>query len=239
MGKMRKIAVLDLETTGLDVKNDRITECSVLTADADTGRVIDLFTSLIFDETLPAPLDNAPFYPGTKIAYSDLKEYGRLPQAVLTKALTLMSSCEHIVGHNIRDFDWPFLTHEFKRILGWGEDKLGNPSLIDTRFDLPLAADKRERRLSNMAAEHGFVNPFAHRALFDNATCFKMLMVYGLDATLAYRAIRDKIILLRFPFHGYEWLREYVKRDPLRFGWHKPGKVWYRRQKENEVAPIL
>lgn len=236
---MRKVAVLDLETTGLDVKNDRIIECSVLTADADTGRVIDIYSSLVFDDTIPAPRDGAKFYPGTKITHLDLVEYGKLPRSVLTKALALIQKCHYLVGHNIRDFDWPFLQNEFLRLLNWGEDKLGAPSIIDTRFDLPLSDDKRERRLSNMAAEHGFANPFAHRALFDNATCFRMLMLYGLDPVLAHRAVRDKLILLRFPFHGYDWLRDYVKRDPLRFMWHKPGKVWYRRQKEPEVPGIL
>lgn len=209
-----------------------------LIADSDTGRVIDLYTSLIFDDKIATPREGE-FYPGTKISYWDLKAHGRIPQAVLTKALSIIQGCDHLVGHNIRDFDWPFLKNELGKLLGWGEEKLGMPSIIDTRFDLPLNADKRERRLSNMAAEHGFANPFAHRALFDSATCFRMLMEYGVEEALKYRAIRDKLILLRFPFFGYDWLREYIKRDPLRFMWHKPGKVWFRRQKENEVAAIL
>ena len=47
---MKKIAVIDIETTGLDEENDLIIEIGIVELDLDSGNIRELFNSLISEK---------------------------------------------------------------------------------------------------------------------------------------------------------------------------------------------
>ena len=69
-------------------------------------------------------------------------------------------------------------------------------TVIDTVMDLPLDRAKfKSMKLPYLAADHGFVNPFPHRALFDVLTMFKIASQYDLDEIL--KLARSPRIIIR------------------------------------------
>jgi len=47
--------------------------------------------------------------------------------------------------------------------------------------DVPSPPQITTRKLAHLAAEHGFLNPFAHRAVFDVLTMLKILSCYPIE----------------------------------------------------------
>ncbi len=60
--KLKKIAVIDIETTGLDEENDLIIEIGIVELDLDSGNIRELFNSLIYEKKFNFKLlENSPF----------------------------------------------------------------------------------------------------------------------------------------------------------------------------------
>ena len=59
---MKRIAVIDIETTGLDEENDLIIEIGIVELDLDSGNIRELFNSLIWEKKFNLKLlENSPF----------------------------------------------------------------------------------------------------------------------------------------------------------------------------------
>ncbi len=84
-----------------------------------------------------------------------------------------------VVAHNGNRFDKPMFDEFCNRA------EMSNPfneiSWLDTMTDINYPESCRARNLLYLAAYHGFINPFAHRAVFDVVTMLKILSFYDIN----------------------------------------------------------
>lgn len=149
---MPPIIAFDLETTGLDSKNDAIIEIALVKFD-ETG-VLDRYTTLINPGfSLPAESVNI-----TGITDEDLKDAPFFSD-IRPKLLEFLSDGSPLLGHNI-DFDLSFFRE-------YGVD-VGSRPLLDTfRIAEFLFFDAKSLNLGSLLESFGKSFESAHRALAD------------------------------------------------------------------------
>lgn len=150
----RKLAIVDIETTGLHGSQDRIIELAVLRV--EDGKIIDSFTTLINPQTYVSPfieqftginredLNDAPVFADIK---DRVLEY--LEDAVF-------------VAHNAR-FDYGFMRSEFKRAgISWSAK-----TLCTVKLSRRLFPQFRRHGLEALIERFGFTFSSRHRAYDD------------------------------------------------------------------------
>jgi len=121
-----EFAILDVETTGLDARVERIIEIGIVVTDA-SGRLIDEFCTLV------QPEGDVNFSGAARKVH--LIESAWL-KAAPTTSMVLPEVARRIngrviVAHNAK-FDTEFLEEEFRRTYGWSYDDLGDWSTLCT-----------------------------------------------------------------------------------------------------------
>ena len=193
--------IVDVETTGMDPKKDRIIEIGLLEFVQEEGRtpVVTRMYGAIEDPGVPlcpeiqklTGLDD-PILAGRRIDWSIVQAFFEQPSIVIAHNAafdrSFLANHDEIRSHRVhwgcsmRHIDWQ--KHGYKT-----------------------------RSLNYLAADHGFVNPFAHRALFDCATTLRLISPY-LEELVARSFLHEyKLIAVGAPFalkdnlkeHGYHW----------------------------------
>lgn len=235
---MRLLGV-DFETTGFDTAEDRITEIGAVLWDVE--RKLPLFThglylwdSGIEKKCTPEVCQMMERVCG--IRRETLEEFGIDPASALRGlgGICEKHQVEYIVAHNGENFDKPMLTSELSRH-GVSSSRIASLPWLDTRFDIPFAEEPDSRKLKHLALDCGFINPFAHRAVFDVLTMMRVLSNYNLEDVIAYS---------RVPWITVRALVNYDDRQKAkeqRYSWEKIGdktfpKFWVKRIKENQLA---
>jgi DNA polymerase-3 subunit epsilon len=107
--KLRKpLAVIDLETTGINVARDRIVELCVVKANIDGS--VDIKTKRI-NPTIPIPLETSMIH---GIYDEDIKDEPTFKQ-VARSLSEFLDGCD-LAGFNSNRFDVPVLVEEFLRV---------------------------------------------------------------------------------------------------------------------------
>lgn len=169
---------LDFETTGLQISTIGVTEVGLVVWDTDLHAPIKLFGTLVD----PGP--DAIWEPGVEkingLTPEICKEYGMSEDKALRYVLSWYGSADVACAHNGNVFDRPLLeTWAARHDL----DAQPNKIWIDTKSDLETAP-RNSTRLTYMAADHGFLNPFPHRAMFDVMTMLKILDKFDITQIL-------------------------------------------------------
>lgn len=221
---------LDFETTGLDTGNDRIIEVGAVLWETDTKKPLVTFNYFLQSDKFIEP--DASKVNG--ITDEMLLEFGESPYSVFEDLdeFCRKHDVKYLVAHNAENFDKPMLMAELARHGELYGDTLKSTPWIDTRTDIPFASEPTSRKLIHLAADLGFVNPFAHRAVFDVLTMLRVLSNYDINAVLEYQ---------RIPFVTMQALVTYDERElakEQRFSWEKIGdkkypKMWVKRIKQN------
>ncbi len=103
---MKRIAVIDIETTGLDEENDLIIEIGIVELDLDSGNIRELFNSLIWEKKFNLKLlENAPFSKNL-FKPEEFEDANRL--VVVTDELQEIFNKYKVTAFNKR-FDFSFL----------------------------------------------------------------------------------------------------------------------------------
>lgn len=174
---MTLIAATDIETTGLNIGDDRIIEIY--------SGLWDVATKMQVDQQLlrinPQRSIAAEAQRLHKITLSDLTGCPVWAD-VAAEVRAFLARGAVLIGHNAREFDGPFLNYEFERV---GVDRLETP-IIDTM-------------LSGRWATHNGRVP----ALAD--LCFATGITY--DAASAHRADYDVKVMMDAFFRGLAWKR--------------------------------
>lgn len=236
---MSRVLGIDFETTGLDFKKDRIVEVGYCIWDTSRKVPLRVGSDLLVDggirERLMDPDAANTVSEVSGLLLSDIEDFGVAPALsfMLVEALTISQKVEYVVAHNGTGFDKPFLVEEATK-LDLKVPRILELPWIDTRLDLPFPKEPSSRRLVHLSAEHGFVNPFEHRALFDVLAMLKLMSKYDFQEVAAQALI---------PFVTVRAMVDYADRQlakDARFSWEKLGdktynKCWVKQVRANKV----
>lgn len=222
---------VDVETTGLDVREDRITELGAVLWDTERRAPIVVANHYVWDKSYP-PL-SAEITEITGIRTEDLQEFGIPPAVVFSDYNLLAKRADCIVAHNGNNFDKPLMENQFsKNQVAWV-----NTPWLDTSVDVPYPQTIKTRKLTHLAAEHGFLNPFAHRAFADVLTMLAVLDRYDIAecARLSQEPNVDieAVTLAPWKDPAPEGQKETDKAKARGFRWNGARKKWIKTVKES------
>lgn len=208
---------IDFETTGVNPEADDIIEIGavLMHCDITTWTLVESFSDLV--KPNKAAIQNAEIH---GISENLARRYGwRSINAVFESIDEWRVTPDYIVAHNA-PFEQSFLKAA-------GID-LGKP-WIDTMTDIPYPPGKGKGTLTHIAADHGILNPFPHRALPDVLTMFQVLSQYDL-ADVIKRASAVKVKL--------KAVCTFEQKDiakSLGYRWDQAERAWWRDVPEYEV----
>lgn len=158
-----RIAVLDLETTGLNPTKDFISEVALVRLD---GQPIIHFEVQ---------------FPGSAEIRSEKPELAFGVSEAIHRLNAAMGSIDVVIGHNLLGFDLPFLREAAQRAQ---TDQLRAPACVDS-IHLAVLADVAmpNRSLADLTLKFDIENPDAHRALADATATAAVVrrLIEGID----------------------------------------------------------
>ena len=216
-----RILGIDLETTGL--VDPEITEIGAILMGYDQGNytLLQTFGRIMSGEK---KIEEA----AEKITgiTNEIRTYFGVDFGYIRRGLyRLFEEADYIIGHNAIDFDKRIIETEFERHNMTTDEFIW----LDTMYDVPYPDHIRHMSLINLAAMHGHVNLFHHRALFDVAVMFKILEHYEFSA-IAERG--------KYPFISVVAAVNYSNRElakNLRYRWYSISQVWLKRIRECDL----
>lgn len=210
--------IVDVETTGIDAETDKIIEIGLLEFGVEAGR--------------------EPFITNM---YGGLQDPG---QALDAQIIAITGLDDQILkGQSI---DWDIVASFFERSSlyvahnaafdrGFIEKLPFSPILEKGHWACSMkhvdwqTHGYKTRALNYLAADHGFVNPFAHRALFDCATTFRLVAPY-MDELIQRSYLRNyKFEATGAPFEVKDKLKE------RRYRWDAQARVWFKEISEDKL----
>lgn len=219
--------IWDVETTGLEHAKDKIIEVGALHFEwledisdearvVHPPRVVSMYGGLCDPgETLSEEIKKL-----TGITDADVK--GKTLNEALLSELARSASIH--VAHNA-DFDRQFIQ---KREFFAG---IENPTWACTLKHIDWAGKGfKTSALNYLAADHGFVNPFPHRALFDCATTFRLMQPHFIELLTNHTMKMFRVYAWDSPFHTKDKLRE------RRYQWDPAERVWKKDVLEPKVS---
>jgi len=219
----------DLETewlTPVDPRASKIWEYAAVLWDTQTNMPVSMITDIVWAE-------DYIFDPRMKIERHHLEDHAIQPMIALDRIRKIFDKADAIVAHNGKDFDKVVLHHEFERH-GYKDE----PSYlwIDTTVDVPYPPHVETRKLEFLAPVHGFLNPFAHRALFDVLTMLRIASQYSWDKIFERARTPDIYVVaeVKKPWEDNGKSTELAKLRGYRFD--KDSKNWYKKIKETELS---
>lgn len=177
-----RLAIVDLETTGMSARSDRVTEIAVL--DVEDGRLIGEWTTLI-NPGIPIPPEIRGL---TGINDSMVRDAPAFADIAAELAPRLEGRV--LVAHNVR-FDYGFLKAEFERA---GRD-FSAKTLCTARLSRALYPDRGGHGLDAIVARHGLDDERRHRASGDARILFSFLELIHRELPAEEIALAAKKIL--------------------------------------------
>ncbi len=155
-------AVIDVETTGGNFVNERLTEIAIYLHDGE--RIVDEFSTLLNPEQ-PIP------YMITRITGINNAMVANAPRfCEVARRIVEMTEGATFVGHNA-SFDYNFIRHEFKR-LGYNYRR---PTICTVKMSRKLLPGKQSYSLGKLCNELGIVIENRHRAAGDALATTRLL----------------------------------------------------------------
>lgn len=204
------VAGIDFETTSVDVETCSPTEVGIALWDPKRNKLLETISQLIY--VADEEITNSAI---TGIDGDMVVRYGWKIPDIRSMLLSRIGDADYLMAHNA-SFDRTILNRIVPINKPW----------IDTMTDIPYPEHIKTRSLPYLAVEHGFMNPFAHRALFD-----VMAMI---EITASY----DFEIVLKYANSPTMWIQAVVSYDDrqlakdLYFRWDPINKFWVKQIKE-------
>jgi DNA polymerase-3 subunit epsilon len=230
---------LDFETTGLSFTDDRITEIGAVLWDTDARMPVQIFNTLVKHPDCPPITDEITRLTG--ITQAMLDYYGVAPAPAFRRLGMMLAQAGVAVAHNGNGFDRPMLEAQMLRFSAVPETATivsalaATPLLwVDTCMDVPYPPAITTRKLVHLAAEHGFLNPFAHRAVFDVLTMLKVLDGYIATPD----ALESVLESARQPTVTMQALVSFDDREKAKargYRWKSDTKQWLRHMKAHQA----
>jgi DNA polymerase III subunit epsilon len=158
------LVVFDLETTGLNIANDRIVEMALLKVMPD-GTVEEKHRRI--NPTIPIPIESSLIH---GIYDEDVKDEPNFKQVARSLA-TWLEGCD-LAGFNILKFDVPMLVEEFLR--ADVDFEISNKKLIDAQKIFHMMEKRNLTAAYKFYCNKDLVN--AHSALADTQATYEVLL---------------------------------------------------------------
>ena len=209
--------ILDFETTGVNAEQDRIIEVGLIefvVSDKKPPRIVQMLSE-IED-------------PKCEIS-KEISEITGIDQEMVTgrsidwsKVRSILERASLIIAHNA-EFDLAFLKNR--------------PELkgLDTHWACSMRHIDwakhgfKSQKLTYLAADHGFLNPFPHRALFDCATTFKLISPYMSEMVENSYQKFFVVKAVNSPFESKDILKA------RRYQWSPQERCWYKVVLESKL----
>jgi DNA polymerase-3 subunit epsilon len=211
---------LDFETTGLDPKNDVVTEVGAVLWDTERHSPVLIDNYFVFNgKTVLSDL----IIRITGIQQKDLEEFGIPPQEGLIRLVELVEKCDAIVAHN-KSFDKGFYDYWLNTTVSDAQEIKSVPWICSMN-DIDYPEECKSKKLSYLASDHGFLNPFAHRAVFDVLTMLRVVDNYDISVILESAGQPDLVIEALVSFQNKDLARaEGFRWDAVKRKWLKTMK---------------
>ncbi|HWU97121.1 MAG TPA: 3'-5' exonuclease [Oxalicibacterium sp.] len=154
MTSTEKLHFVDLETTGANQINDRITEIGIITVDIDGN--VDRWSSFV------NPGISIPSFIQQLTGIDDDMVANAPPFATVADELQSRLADGLFIAHNVR-FDYGFLHQAFLR----NDQALQSDMLCTVRLSRALFPEEKKHNLDTLIARHALVPQARHRALAD------------------------------------------------------------------------
>ncbi len=200
--------IVDLETTGVDSEKDEIIEIGIIEFMIESGKspIITNMYSALEDPGFPLS--------------SEIKSITGLDDSLLKNqkinwdyVREFFTRSSVAIAHNM-DFDRSFLVQRTE-LVDLGIHWACSMKHIDWE-----GHGFKTRALNYLAADHGFVNSFAHRALFDCATTFRLISPYMQELISRSFMKEYRLIAQGAPFAAKDNLKG------RRYRWDAGNRVW-------------
>lgn len=217
--RIRRILILDTETTGLDPKTNQCIEVACTLYDVRNAEPIASFASLIHSGDNAAEAINR--IPVEMLAMAPPDE------RVWPYVQKLAERSEAIVAHRA-EFDRGFVPEALRNVRPW----------ICSKFDIEWPKGKLGDHLVHLALAHGVPVFTAHRAMADVDTLVRLFQKVAADGhdvpAMLARAMRPKTLMVS--------LAPYEEKDVVKshgFSWNDlVPKQWARRMPFEDVAKL-
>lgn len=217
-----KILFLDVETTGLDPTIHRVVEIGASLFCSDENRLLRSICFITNDDSIEISPEITAI---NKISQSTIDNHGVDFKSVFPLLTdNFVTKADFLCGHN-SPFDRAFIESELKRL---GMSAWPTP-WIDTAVDIPYPQNIQTRKLTHLAAEHEFLNPFPHTALSDVLTTYRIFSEYNISDILERQAS---------PTIWVQALVDYANREKASkrgYRWNATQKKWLRQIKTFEL----
>lgn len=226
---------LDFETTGLHFDTDRIIEVGAVLWDTDHNAPLGMLSQFMHDASYPELSPEIQAITGIRPEH--LARLAKPPAEVFADLYSLMKHATIVVAHNGAGFDAPMMLAELARqkisggawMLPW----------LDTMTDVPYPERVSTRKLGHLAADHGFLNPFPHRALFDVLTMMTLLGQYDIHEVIQLAAEPNVVLVAETQL---PWKDKGVSTNLAKargYRWDGAQKTWSKTVKQSRVESEL
>lgn len=211
---------IDLESTGLDPRGDAIIEVGAVLFQWETKTPLMMYGEFV-DPLRDIPEEITRI---TGITNSLVQEFGIGEADALARIAGMIGQADCVVAHFGNLFDRPFLEGAYARHLKLIPEKVW----IDSATDCPYPEEIKTRNLQHLAAEHGFLNPFRHRAVFDVLTMMRVVSCYPIETVIS-RAMEPTLFV-----RADVTFDEKEKAKDRGYRWCAPQKIWWRQWKQSD-----
>lgn len=215
-----KIVGIDFETTGLDPATDQVTEIGAVLFDWEGKIPLQILSCFVLT---PKPLPEE-IIRLTGITDEMLADFGRTEADAFSDLDWLIDRSDYAMAHNGAEFDLKFYKQTCARLGRSPQDKLWLDSKTDIRYPESIIT----RSLGYLAAEHNFLNPFRHRAVFDVLTMLNVASNYDLQSIVA-RAMEPTVYA-----RAIVTFDQKDKAKDRGYYWYPKGKIWWRSFKQSD-----
>lgn len=230
------IGILDFETTGLSPKEDRVISYGLLIVERKSFRLVDTKGSLVY------PLGPFSISPEitelTGITKDDVVTFGESTYKAFDQ---LSENCKYldcVIAHNGTNFDKLFYEEELLKLENLQAGIVPNTinHWVDSSVDVVYSPKIQTRKLTYLCAEHGFANPFPHKAVTDCLALYQVLKNYDFEEIFK-RSLEKNITikaLVEKPWLDSGESKEKAK--ALGFRWDGEKQHWTKTIKEGELS---
>jgi len=230
------ITIFDTETTGLNLKEDKIIDLAGVNYDTKHKTILNVFNMLINYENFILPEFIVELTGITKEMLTDLAV---TPDCAYYHFMDFIRSSQYILSHNYFRFDGPILKSNFERTKQKSNINLelrNEIIALDSLIDVPYPKSIKIRQLKYLAMEHGYIMAKAHRALDDVLALTHIISKYDFKDILNYS--QEEQLELIAPKDVVNFQNRHLAKDN---GFHFNGeaKEWVRIIKQHELQDVL